>query len=61
MTKIALVSQMRGEWVPFTLYVYLVPNEAEVGTLGNPESTYFKGGSLSYKLLDLLCVSGKHR
>ncbi|CDS02982.1 hypothetical protein LRAMOSA00384 [Lichtheimia ramosa] len=61
MTRIALVSQMRGEWVPFTLYVYLVPNEAEVGTLGNPESTYLRGGSLSYQLLDLLSVSAKHR
>lgn len=61
MVKVAMESQLRQDVVPYTLYVYLVPNDAETGTLGNAESTYAKGGTLSYKLLDLLSVHAKHR
>lgn len=61
MVKVAMQSQMRQDVVPYTLYMYLVPNKADVGTLGNPESTYAKGVRVSYKLLDLLSISAKHR
>ncbi|KAI9313693.1 mediator complex subunit 23-domain-containing protein [Dichotomocladium elegans] len=60
-TKIALQSQMRQNVVPYALYVCLVPTQGEIGTLDNPESTYVKGGAVSYKLLDLLSVNSKHR
>lgn len=59
--KVAMQSQMRQDVVPYALYVSLVPNNAEIGTLGNPESTYAIGGSLGYKLLDLLSVNSKYR
>lgn len=61
MTKIALESQLRQDVVPYTLYVYLVPTKAEIDTLGYASTTYVKGGTLNYKLLDLLCVNAKHR
>ena len=61
MTKIAIQGQIRRDSLPFTLYVYLVPTDPEVATIGNPESTYAKGGSLSYKLLDLIGVGAKHK
>ncbi|CEP17288.1 hypothetical protein [Parasitella parasitica] len=61
MTKIAMESQLRQDVVPYTLYVYLVPTKADIDTLGHPSTTYVKGGSLDYRLLDLLCVNAKHR
>ncbi|KAI8145206.1 mediator complex subunit 23-domain-containing protein [Fennellomyces sp. T-0311] len=61
MTVIAMQSQIRQDVVPYTLYVYLVPTDSEIGTLGNQESTYAKGGTVSYKFLDLQSVSAKHR
>lgn len=61
MTKIAMESQLRQDVVPYTLYVYLVPTKADIDTLGHASTTYIKGGSLDYKLLDLLCVNAKHR
>jgi hypothetical protein len=61
MTKIAMESQLRQDVVPYTLYVYLVPTKADIDTLGHPSTTYIKGGTLNYKLLDLLCVNAKHR
>ncbi|KAI8972683.1 hypothetical protein BDB01DRAFT_845071 [Pilobolus umbonatus] len=61
MTKIAMESQLRQDVVPYTLYVYLVPTKTDVHVLGYPSCTYIKGGKLSYKLLDLLSVNGKHR
>jgi hypothetical protein len=54
-------SQLRQNVVPYTLYVYLVPTKAEIETLGHASTTYIKGGTLCYKLLDLLCVNAKHR
>ncbi|KAI7901563.1 uncharacterized protein BX663DRAFT_513291 [Cokeromyces recurvatus] len=61
MIKIAMESQLRQDVVPYTLYVYLVPTKADIDTLGHPSTTYIKGGSLSYKLLDLICINAKHR
>ncbi|KAG1151478.1 hypothetical protein G6F37_000970 [Rhizopus arrhizus] len=61
MTKIAMESQLRQDVVPYTLYVYLVPTKADIDTLGHSSTTYIKGGTLDYKLLDLLCVNAKHR
>ena len=61
MTIIAMQSQIRQDVVPYTLYVYLVPTHLEIGTLGNQESTYAKGGTVSYKFLGLQSVSAKHR
>ncbi|KAI9262582.1 hypothetical protein EDC94DRAFT_659447 [Helicostylum pulchrum] len=61
MTKIAMESQLRQDVVPYTLYVYLVPTKADIDTLGHASTTYVKGGTLNYKLLDLLCVNAKHR
>ncbi|RCI03032.1 Mediator of RNA polymerase II transcription subunit 23 [Rhizopus stolonifer] len=61
MTKIAMESQLRQDVVPYTLYVYLVPTKADIDTLGHSSTTYIKGGTLNYKLLDLLCVNAKHR
>ncbi|KAI9481474.1 MAG: hypothetical protein EXX96DRAFT_566905 [Benjaminiella poitrasii] len=60
-TKIAMESQLRQDVVPYTLYVYLVPTKADIDTLGHPSTTYVKGGTLSYKLLDLICINAKHR
>ncbi|KAI9492493.1 mediator complex subunit 23-domain-containing protein [Zychaea mexicana] len=60
-TKIAVHSQTRRDALPFTLYVYLVPTNPEIATAGNPESTYAKGGSVSYKILDLIGVAAKHK
>jgi hypothetical protein len=59
--KIALVSQLKQDLVPYTLYVYLVPTRADIATLGHASTTYNKGGALDYKLLDLLSVNAKHR
>ncbi|KAM3581516.1 hypothetical protein VKS41_006346 [Umbelopsis sp. WA50703] len=59
--KIALESQLRQNLVANTLYVYLVPNKVEIGTLGYPKATFLKGGTLGYKLLEFLNVSAKHR
>ncbi|CEI94172.1 hypothetical protein RMCBS344292_08393 [Rhizopus microsporus] len=61
MTKIAMESQLRQDVVPYTLYVYLVPTKADIDTLGHSSTTYIKGGTLNYKLLDLLCINAKHR
>ncbi|KAI8372734.1 mediator complex subunit 23-domain-containing protein [Radiomyces spectabilis] len=61
MTKVAIESQLIQDVVPYTLYVYLVPTKADIGTLGHPSTTYIKGGTLCYKLLDLLSVNAKHR
>lgn len=61
MTKIAMESQLRQDVVPYTLYVYLAPPKTDIDTLGYPSATYIKGGTLSYQLLDLLCVNAKHR
>ncbi|KAG0165442.1 hypothetical protein DFQ30_008459 [Apophysomyces sp. BC1015] len=61
MTKVAMESQLRQDVVPYTLYVYLVPTKADIGILGRPGATYTKGGTLCYKLLDLLSVNAKHR
>lgn len=61
MTKIAMESQLRQDVVPYTLYVYLVPTKADIDTLGHSSTTYIKGGTLDYRLLDLLCVNAKHR
>jgi hypothetical protein len=59
--KIAMESQLRQNLVANTLYVYLVPNKVEIGTLGYPKATFLTGGTLGYKLLDFLNVSAKHR
>ncbi|KAI9285727.1 mediator complex subunit 23-domain-containing protein [Umbelopsis sp. AD052] len=59
--KVAMESQLRQNLVANTLYVYLVPNKVEIGTLGYPKATFLKGGTLGYKLLDFLNVSAKHR
>lgn len=59
--KVAMQSQMLRDVVPYALYVSLVPNNAEIGTLGNLESTYAIGGSIGYKVLDLLSVNSKYR
>ncbi|KAK9720183.1 hypothetical protein K7432_004332 [Basidiobolus ranarum] len=59
--KVALVSQLRQHIVPNTLYVYLVPNKSDTGTLGFPQNTYLKGGILGYKLLDFININGKQR
>ncbi|KAL0075593.1 mediator complex subunit 23-domain-containing protein [Phycomyces blakesleeanus] len=61
MTKVAMESQLRQDVVPYTLYVYLVPTKADVSTLGRSGTTYIKGGTLCYTLLDLLSVNAKHR
>ncbi|KAI9013358.1 mediator complex subunit 23-domain-containing protein [Phycomyces nitens] len=60
MTKVAMESQLRQDVVPYTLYVYLVPTKADVSTLGRSGTTYIKGGTLCYTLLDLLSVNAKH-
>ncbi|KAI7862073.1 mediator complex subunit 23-domain-containing protein [Spinellus fusiger] len=61
MSKIAMESQLRQDVVPYTLYVYLVPTNANVSTLGKSGTTYVKGGTLGYTLLDLLSINAKHR
>lgn len=60
-TVVALVSQLRQDVVPYALYVYLVPTKPDIGTLGHPAATFIKGGTLNYKLLDLLSINAKHR
>lgn len=59
--KVSMESQLRQNIVPNTLYVYLVPNKLELGTLAFTKATYLKGGALDHKLLDFLNVSAKHR
>jgi hypothetical protein len=61
MTVVGLECQLRQDIVPYALYVYLVPTKLDIGTLGHPAATFVKGGSLSYKLLDLLSINAKHR
>ncbi|CAO3590219.1 unnamed protein product [Absidia cylindrospora] len=61
MTVVGLESQLRQDVVPYALYVYLVPTKPDIGTLGHPATTFVKGGSLSYELLDLLSINAKHR
>ncbi|KAF9935465.1 Mediator of RNA polymerase II transcription subunit 23 [Mortierella alpina] len=59
--KIAMESQLRQHIVAGTLFIYLVPNyqgrEPELDASG----MFLKGGSLSYKLLDMLNIDTKHR
>ncbi|OZJ06770.1 hypothetical protein BZG36_00320 [Bifiguratus adelaidae] len=59
--KVAMESLQRQNLVPNTLYVYLVPNVVEIASLAMPNTTYLRGGSLDYKLLDMLNVCAKHR
>ncbi|KAI8328625.1 mediator complex subunit 23-domain-containing protein [Chlamydoabsidia padenii] len=61
MTVVGLECQLRQDIVPYALYVYLVPTKPDIRTLGHPAVTFVKGGSLSYKLLDLLSINAKHR
>ncbi|KAG0370098.1 Mediator of RNA polymerase II transcription subunit 23 [Gamsiella multidivaricata] len=59
--KIAMESQLRQHIVAGTLFIYLVPNyqgkEPELDAFG----MFLKGGTLSYKLLDVLNIDTKHR
>ncbi|KAF9195517.1 Mediator of RNA polymerase II transcription subunit 23 [Haplosporangium sp. Z 767] len=59
--KIAMESQLRQHIVAGTLFIYLVPNyqgkEPELDASG----MFLKGGSLNYKLLDMLNIDTKHR
>ncbi|CAO3565425.1 unnamed protein product [Mortierella alpina] len=59
--KIAMESQLRQHIVAGTLFIYLVPNyqgrEPELDASG----MFLKGGTLSYKLLDMLNIDTKHR
>ncbi|KAF9432905.1 Mediator of RNA polymerase II transcription subunit 23 [Entomortierella beljakovae] len=62
--KIAMESQFKQHIVATTLFIYLVPNfqgnqgkEPELDYTGN----FLKGGTLSYKLLDVLNIDTKHR
>ncbi|KAI1321288.1 Mediator of RNA polymerase II transcription subunit 23 [Mortierella claussenii] len=59
--KIAMESQLRQHIVAGTLFIYLVPNyqgrDPELDTSG----MFLKGGTLNYKLLDILNIDTKHR
>ncbi|KAK3821090.1 MAG: mediator complex subunit 23-domain-containing protein [Benniella sp.] len=59
--KIAMESQLRQNIVAGTLFIYLVPNyqgkEPELDASG----MFLRGGTLNYKLLDMLNIDTKHR
>ncbi|KAG0220531.1 Mediator of RNA polymerase II transcription subunit 23 [Mortierella sp. GBA43] len=59
--KIAMESQLRQHIVAGTMFFYLVPHnqgkEAELDASG----MFLKGGTLNYKLLDMLNIDTKHR
>ncbi|KAF9982144.1 Mediator of RNA polymerase II transcription subunit 23 [Modicella reniformis] len=59
--KIAMESQLRQNIVAGTLFIYLVPNyqgrEPELDVSG----MFLKGGTVNYKLLDMLNVDTRHR
>ncbi|KAJ2786061.1 hypothetical protein H4R18_000093, partial [Coemansia javaensis] len=59
--KTATVSQIRQYVVPNALYTFLVPPQEEVLTLQDASTTYLRGGSIGYRLLDYINVGGKHR
>ncbi|ORX51305.1 hypothetical protein DM01DRAFT_1337353 [Hesseltinella vesiculosa] len=61
MTVVACESQLRQDIVPYALYVYLVPTKQDVETLGHPGTTFVKGGTINYKLLDLISINAKQR
>ncbi|KAF9173284.1 Mediator of RNA polymerase II transcription subunit 23 [Mortierella sp. AD011] len=61
MVKIAMESQLRQHIVAGTLFIYLVPNYQGREPELDGNGTFLKGGTLNYKLLDILNVDTRHR
>ncbi|KAG0207246.1 hypothetical protein BGX28_001465 [Mortierella sp. GBA30] len=59
--KIAMESQLRQHIVAGTLFIYLVPNYQGKDPQLDTSGMFLKGGSLNYKLLDMLNIDTKHR
>ncbi|KAF8940828.1 Mediator of RNA polymerase II transcription subunit 23 [Dissophora ornata] len=58
--KFAIVSQLKQHIVAGTLFLYLVSNQGAETEL-DAAGMFLKGGTLNYKLLDLLNIDTKHR
>jgi len=59
--KIAMESQLRQHIVAGTLFIYLVPNYQGKEPELDASNMFLMGGTLSYKLLDMLNIDTKHR
>ncbi|KAF9207535.1 Mediator of RNA polymerase II transcription subunit 23 [Haplosporangium sp. Z 27] len=59
--KIAMESQLRQHMVAGTLFLYLIPNSQTKELELDPTGSFLRGGTLSYKLLDMLNIDTRHR